>query len=212
MKKFEGNINGKVYTNEEEFNKALSDCDRTENMSVSYNYTFIPDENVISKQTRDNIDKKNNNVVLEADYVKTVDNKHDVELDSNLVNKLKNASNKSDIKRDICKKIDDFNNKISDNLLYINELKMDYKKLDEKIKFINEQIKTLEDANNNYYLNKEYYINIKKFIDTLSKDIVEIKKYSDNCKNKQVDVSLSDISEMTPRELLDYFCTLMMTK
>lgn len=212
MKKFEGNINGKVYTNEEEFNKALSDCDRTENMSVSYNYTFVPDEKVISKQTRDNIDEKNNNVVLEADYVKTVDNEHDVELDSNLVNKLKNASNKSDIKRNICKKIDDFNNKISDNLLHINELKMDYKNLDEKIKLINEQIKTLEDANNNYYLNKEYYINIKKFIDTLLKDIVEVKKYSDNCKNKQVDVSLSDISDMTTRELLDYFCTLMMMK
>ena len=58
MKKFEGNINGKVYTNEEEFNKALSDCNRTENMSVSYNYTFVPDEKVISKQTRDNIDEK----------------------------------------------------------------------------------------------------------------------------------------------------------
>ena len=29
------------------------------------------------------------------------------------------------------------------------------------MKLINSQIKTLDDANNNYYLNKEYYTNIK---------------------------------------------------
>lgn len=218
MRKFEGNINGKIYTDEIEFNKVIAEWDGTKDMSVSYRFTYVPDVKDVSKLSEVKIDKVcNNNLISESEYVKNISNKSEVELDSNLINKLKNASNKSDIELNVCKRITDFDNKISDNLLHINELKSDYKKLDEKMKLINSQIKTLDDANNNYYLNKEYYTNIKNLVNT-PEEVSEIKEESgcackcgDNCKccgeeqeQKKEIPSLKDIYAMTPQELAKY--------
>lgn len=211
MRKFEGNINGKKYTDEKEFNKALLDWDGKEDMSVSYQYISVPDEKDETKLLETNVcNKECNNYVSESDYIKNISNKSDVELDSNLINKLKNASNKSDIELNVCKKINNFDSKISDNLLRINDLKSDYKKLDEKIKLINSQIKTLDDANNNYYLQKEYYTNIKDLLVT-PVDVNESKE-SDctcdcgecKCNEKKRILSLKDIYDMTPQELAKY--------
>ena len=126
-------------------------------------------------------------------------------------NKLKCATNKHDIKRNVCKRISDFINKIEDNLLHINELKSDYKKLDEKMKLIGSQIKTLDDANNNYYLNKEYYTNIKNLLDTpvdIPETKCECKCEPCECKcdnkNNNDKLSLKDIYDMSPYELAKY--------
>ena len=216
MRKFEGNINGKKYTDENEFNKVIAEWDGTKDMSVSYYFTYVPDTKDESKLSEVKIDKVcNNNLISESEYVKNISNKSEVELDSNLIIKLKNASNKSDINLNVCKRISDFDNKISDNLLHINELKSDYKKLDEKMKLINSQIKTLDDANNNYYLNKEYYTNIKNLVNKQI-EVVESKEESgcacgckcgDGCKcDDEVKVlpSLKEIYAMTPQELAKY--------
>lgn len=211
MRKFEGIINGKKYTDEKEFNKALLDWDGKEDMSVSYQYISVPDEKDDTKLLDTNVcNKECNNYVSESDYIKNISNKSDVELDSNLINKLKNASNKSYIELNVCKKINDFDNKISDNLLRINDLKSDYKKLDEKIKLINSQIKTLDNANNNYYLHKEYYTNIKDLLVT-PVDANKSKESGctcdcDECKcNEKKEIpSLKDIYDMTPQELAKY--------
>lgn len=208
MRKFEGNINGKVYTDEKEFSNAILEVDDSGDMYVSYKYISVPDIKDESKIVEDNIDKDSDIFVGESQYIKTIINKS--ELDEDLIDKLKIASNKSDIYRNVCNKIEDFDSRIEDNLLHINELKSDYKKLDEKIKLINSQIKTLDDANNNYYLQKEYYTNIKKLVtDNIS---VETKKEKDNedstceCKcddNKEI-ISLKKIYDMTPQELAKY--------
>lgn len=216
MRKFEGNINGKKYTDENEFNKVIAEWDGTKDMSVSYYFTYVPDTKDESKLSEVKIDKVcSNNIISENEYVKNISNKSEVELDSNLISKLKNASNKSDINLNVCKRISDFDNKISDNLLHINELKSDYKKLDEKMKLINSQIKTLDDANNNYYLNKEYYTNIKNLVNNPI-EVVESKEESgcacgckcgDSCKcDDEVKVlpSLKEIYAMTPQELAKY--------
>lgn len=211
MRKFEGNINGKKYTDEKEFNKALLDWDGKEDMSVSYQYISVSDEKDETKLLDTNVcNKECDNYVSESDYIKHISNKSDVELDSNLINKLKNASNRSDIELNVCKKINDFDNKISDNLLRINDLKSDYKKLDEKIKLINSQIRTLDDANNNYYLHKEYYTNIRDLFVT-PVDVNESKESGctcdcDECKcnEKRGIPSLKDIYDMTPQELAKY--------
>ena len=206
MRKFEGNINGKKYTDEKEFNKALLEWDGSKDMSVCYQYTSVPDEKDETKLLDSNVCKECNNFVAESYYVKNVSNKSDVELDIDLINKLKNASNKSDIELNVCKKINDFNNKISDNLLRINDLKADYKKYEESIKLINSQIKTLDDANNNYYLHKEYYTNIKDLIvtpvdDNKSKE--ESGCACDECDNKNEFLSLMNLYS-TPQELAKY--------
>jgi hypothetical protein len=211
MRKFEGNINGKKYTDEKEFNKALLDWDGKEDMSVCYQYTSVPDENDETKLLDSNVCKECNNFVAESYYVKNVSNKSDVKLDIDLINKLKNASNKSDIELNVCKKINDFDNKISDNLLRINDLKADYKKYEESIRLINSQIKTLDDANNNYYLHKEYYTNIKDLFVT-PVDNNESKEKSgctcgcacDECDDKKEMLSLIDMYFMTPQELAKY--------
>lgn len=165
MKQFEGNINGKVYTDKNEFDKALLSLDKTDNVYVAYKYINVPDVKG-SSEPKDIIG--DNNYVSENLYVKNITNKKDVELDVELMSKLKCASNKSSIKETVCNKIASFDSKISDNLLHINELKSDYKKLEEKMKLINGQIRTLDDANNNYYLNKEYYTNIKNLLETVN--------------------------------------------
>lgn len=166
MRKFEGIINGKVYTNEYEFTNALAEAEVNNkcDMYVSYKYVSAPDiENVEEKIKSD--DKKSiecDNIVSENLYIKNI--VEDSGLNVDLIEKLKNASNKSDINRNVTKKIDDFDNRIKDNLLHLDELISDYKKLDEKIKLTKSQIKTLNDANNNYYLQKEYYTNIKDLV------------------------------------------------
>lgn len=207
MRKFEGNINGKIYTDEKEFDKALLQMEDTGDVYVSYKYVSIPDVNVETKlKSVDSDNESVKNYVSENEYVKNITNKKDVVLDAELISKLKNSSNQSDIKETACKKIADFDNKISDNLLHINELKSDYKKLDEKMKLINSQIKTLDDANNNYYLNKEYYTNIKDLF-------VEVDAFDSNdececgceeCKGKpekDEPITIADICKMTADEL-----------
>lgn len=215
MKKFEGNINGTIYTDEKEFDKALSTLERTDDMFVSYRYVSVPDTKddpklLESKSKNKTAIECNKNYVSENQYVRNINNKKDVELDVELTNTLKSASNKSDIKRNVCKKIADFGNKIEDNLLHINELKSDYKKLDEKMKLINSQIQTLDDANNNYYLNKEYYTNIKNLLDT-PVDIPESKNEclcgDEECKcdeKMENTFSLKDVYNMSPYELARY--------
>lgn len=216
MRKFEGNINGKIYTDEKEFDKALSTLERTDDMFVSYRYVSVPgvkDETKLLESKNQNkvAIECNKNYVSENQYVRNINNKKDVELDVELTNTLKCASNKSDIKRNVCKKIADFGNKIEDNLLHINELKSDYKKLDEKMKLINSQIQTLDDANNNYYLNKEYYTNIKNLLDT-PVDIPETKEECNcgcdetdcKCKEKTTTPTLKDIYDMSPYDLAKY--------
>lgn len=217
MKKFEGNINGTVYTDEKEFDKALSTLERSDNMYVSYRYVSVPDTKdepklLETKNKNKTAIECNKNYVAESMYVKNINNKKDVELDAELENKLKVASNKSDIKRNVCKKIVDFDNKIEANLLNINEMKSDYAKLEEKMKIINNQIQTLDNANNNYYLNKEYYTNIKNLLD----NPVDIPDEKEKCgcedgactcgkqEEKHDATSLKDIYDMSPYELARY--------
>ena len=219
LRKFEGYINGKFYTDKNEFNKALAELDEMHDMNVSYKYISVPDDmsNICGIKESDN--KKSvecdDKYVPENQYVRNITNKKDVELDSNLINKIKCATNKTDIKNVVYKKIMDFDYKIEDNLLHINELKSDYKKLDEKIKLINNQIKTLDDANNNYYLNKEYYSNIKKILDDdgVDEDLKDGCAHDfcdDNCKcnennnNRNVDISFDDICNMSEDDFLNY--------
>lgn len=224
MRKFEGTINGKIYTKESDFVKALAEAglNDTCDISVSYKYVSVPGAMDCVKCDNNVEDNKNviesNKIVSERDYVKNITNKNDVVLDDNLINKLKFADNKSDIKNVVCNKIVGLDNKIEDNLLHINELKLDYKKLDEKIKLINSQIKTLDDANNNYYLQKEYYSNIKNLIDTPD-NTTKVKEASGcscgcnrsececeecKCDNKNKELTLKDICGMTPEEFTKY--------
>lgn len=221
MRKFEGIINGKFYTDESEFRKAISKLDLEDNNDtyVSYRYVSVADDakcdaKCDSKSIESNINKECNNIVSENEYVKNVvDNSG---LDVELIEKLKRASNKSDININVSKRIEDFDKKISDNLIFINELKDNYKKLEEKIKFIDNQIKTLDNANNNYYLNKEYYTNIKDLInENVVVDAPEVKEESCcvcecDCGGCEYDeknkvLSIKDIYDMTPQELSKYF-------
>lgn len=219
MKKFEGNINGKIYTDESEFDKALLLIDDSGDMYVSYRYVSVPDSNNNTKsEDIKNEVECNKNYVSENQYVKNISNQKDIKISAELESAIKNASNKSDIKETVSKKITYFDNKISNNLLHINDLKSDYKKLEEKIKLIESQIKTLDDANNNYYLNKEYYTNINDLL--VEVEPFEIKEECgcgckdsectcgcDDCKcadDKIKSLSIEDICNMTPYELTEY--------
>ena len=163
MLKFEGTINGKVYTDEKEFNEALAKLDKTDYRCISYRYVYVP--GIFDTDDKEQRDNRNfieyNKNIDEGQYVRNITNGDDVVPEKHLIDKLKSASNKLEIKNNVCNKIKYYDNKISNNLLHINNLKTEYKKLEEKINIITNQIKTLDDVNNNYYLNKEYYTNIK---------------------------------------------------
>ena len=175
MTKFEGKINGINYTDEKEFFDVLSKLNKTDDLCVSYRYVSVPDvlDDKIEKTDNRNFIEYSK-YVRDNEYVKNITYKNDVNPDDELINKLKCASNKSEIKRNVYKKLEDFTNLISSNLLQINELKSDYKKLEEKINLINSQIKTLDNANNNYYLNKEYYTNIAKYLEDVPTPVVDL--------------------------------------
>ena len=220
MKKFEGNINGKTYTDKKEFEKALLSMDDTGDVCVSYRYVSVSDANDNSKLTYDPTPIRN--YISEDQYVKNITDKKDVDLDAELINKIKTSNNKSYIKDVVTKKITYFDNKISNNLLHISDLKSDRDKLEEKMIMINNQIKTLDDANNNYYLNKEYYTKINDLlIETAdasdSKDEHECGCgcidnkctcgcVSDECgDDKDEAITVNDICKMSPYELMKYF-------
>ena len=221
MKKFEGNINGKIYTDKEEFEKALLSMDDTGDVCVSYRYVSVSDTNDNSKLTYDTTPIRN--YISEDQYVKNITDKKDVDLDDELIFKIKNSNNKSHIKDVVNKKITYFDNKISNNLLHINDLKSDRDKLEEKMSMINNQIKTLDNANNNYYLNKEYYTKINDLlIETTdasdSKDENECgcgcndNECTCGCDNneckcgsdKDEAITINDIYKMSPYELIKY--------
>ena len=217
MVKFEGNINGKVYTDEKEFYYDLSKLDKADYRCISYRYVSVPGildaDNEEQKDNRNFIDYTK--YVRDNEYVRNITQKNDVNPDDELINKLKYASNKSEIKRDVYKRLEYFNNLISSNLLKINELKSDYKKFEEKINLINSQIKTLDNANNNYYLNKEYYTNITKYLEDELTPVIEKQEKKENCdcgdkccdkcncNNKDLKSSCDYSFEKTPREVLE---------
>ena len=211
MRKFEGNINGKIYTDEKEFDKAVLSLykmrDNTSNVYVSYKYTNVPDDN--DKNESNERDEDTSTYVSEKQYVKNINSKKDVDIDVDMTNKLKNASNKSEIKNNIKMRIASFDDKISENLLRIHDLKLDYLKLDEKIKCIDNQIRTLNAANNNYQLNIDYYKNIKNILECEDNKLEEKEECKcdcgckgDECKHKDNDVA-KDIEKM-PYDIPNY--------
>lgn len=222
MKKFEGNINGKIYTDKKEFEKALLSMDDTGDVCVSYKYVSVSDTNDNSKLTYDTTPIRN--YISEDQYVKNITDKKDVDLDAELINKLKTSNNKSHIKDVVNKKITYFDKKISNNLLHINDLKSDRDKLEEKMIMINNQIKTLDDANNNYYLNKEYYTKINDLLieTTDASDSKNEHECGCGCNDnectcgcvrnececgddKDEAITVNDICKMSPYELMKYF-------
>ena len=168
--------------------------DNTSNVYVSYKYINVPDDN--DKNESNERDEDTSTYVSEKQYVKNINNKKDVEIDADMTNKLKNASNKSEIKNNIKMRIASFDDKISENLLRIHDLKLDYLKLDEKIKCIDNQIRTLNAANNNYQLNIDYYKNIKNILESEDNKLEEKEECKcdceckgDECKCKDNDVT-----------------------
>ena len=126
-----------------------------------------------------------------------------------MANKLKNASNKSEIENNVKIRIAAFDDKISGNLLRIHYLKLEYLKLDEKIKLIDNQIKNLNAANNNYQLNIDYYKNIKNILECEDNKLEEKEECKcdcgckgDECKCKDNDVT-KDIEKM-PYDIPNY--------
>jgi hypothetical protein len=211
MRKFEGNINGKVYTDVKEFNKALLRMDDSaEDICVSYRYISVPDSNEMPKLNKaiKNEVECNKNCVSENQYVKNITDKKDVEIGEELENAIKNASNKSDIRDVVNKKITYFDNKISNNILHIDDLRSDYKNLEDKMEIVNKQIKTLVNANNTYCLNKEYYKNINNLLDSdVSSSEVKGECVCDSCKSVDENtdtISFEDIYCMTPHEFTEY--------
>ncbi len=222
MKKFEGNINGKIYTDKKEFEKALLSLDDTGDVCVSYKYVSVSDTNDNSKLTYDTTPIRK--YISEDQYVKNITDKKDVDLDAELINKLKTSNNKSHIKDVVNKKITYFDNKISNNLLHINDLKSDRDKLEEKMIMINNQIKTLDDANNNYHLNKEYYTKINDLLIETTDDSDSKNEHECGCgcndnkctcgcvrnececgDDKDEAITVNDICKMSPYELMKYF-------
>ena len=229
MVKFEGNINGIVYTDEKEFFDVLSKLKKTDDLFVSYKYVSVPgalDDDVEQTDNSNRFQKSiwqtdNRNFVdytkyvRDNEYVRNITYKKDVNPDDELINKLKCASNKSEIRRNVYEKLEDFTNLISNNLLEINELKSEFKKLEEEIYLINSQIKTLDNANNNYYLNKEYYTNILKYLENSLTPVIEKQEEKEscdcedkccnkcNCDDKILKTSFDESFAKTPREVLE---------
>ena len=69
MRKFEGNINGKVYTDENEFHNAIAEMNNlVGDMYVSYKYVSAPDIENVEEKIKSDLERKKREKIL-ADYI-----------------------------------------------------------------------------------------------------------------------------------------------
>jgi len=106
MKKFVGNVNGKSFDNEEDFNKAADEAIRKNdgNLSISSYYSYTSDDNDVKKIE----DKKDDKFVSTYEYFLGNKKPNNVTSDSveyevpeSLVQRIKEASNKDSIRKNV---------------------------------------------------------------------------------------------------------------
>ena len=106
MKKFIGNVNGKSFDNEEDFNKAADEAIKKNdgNLSISSYYSYTSDDNDVKKIE----DKKDDKFVSTYEYFlgnKKPDNvtsdSVEYEVPESLVQRIKEASNKDSIRKNV---------------------------------------------------------------------------------------------------------------
>ena len=106
MKKFVGNVNGKSFDNEEDFNKAANEAIEKNdgNLSISSYYSYTSDDNDVKKIE----DKKDDKFVSTYEYFlgnKKPDNvtsdSVEYEVPESLVQRIKEASNKDSIRKNV---------------------------------------------------------------------------------------------------------------
>ena len=135
MLKFEGTINGKVYTDEKEFNEALAKLDKTDYRCISYRYVSVP--GIFDTDDKEQRDNRNfieyNKNIDEGQYVRNITNEDDVVPEKHLIDKLKSASNKLDIKNNVCKKIDEFDKRVKTVVVFDNGIIIETEKLKYKV-------------------------------------------------------------------------------
>jgi hypothetical protein len=106
MKKFVGNVNGKSFDNEEDFNKAANEAIEKNdgNLSISSYYSYTSDDNDVKKIE----DKKDDKFVSTYEYFlgdkkpeNVTPDSVEYEVPESLIQRIKDASNKDSIKKNV---------------------------------------------------------------------------------------------------------------
>lgn len=173
MKKFVGNVNGKTFDNEIEFNAAAKDAIRSNDghLSISSYYSYDDGKSSrIEGEIKDNPSlEKRKNILDKKDYV-LVDQKprsvYGYEVPSALYDKLINADNKDEIR----KNVDDLLSKIETGS---RDVEKTIKNLEIELDSMQDEMYEKIDFLKDLKKRKLYYNEIKNILDkkTYSKDV-----------------------------------------
>lgn len=161
MKKFVGNVNGKTFDNEEDFQKAVSEAVKNmdDNLSISSYYKYSSDEEDEKKELAD--DPK---FVSVHEYFlgdKTPDVKDGTTIEYNVPDELKTRIKEASNRNDIKKSLDYHINKLQDN---IKKLQSDLEDTQDRIYQLQETLKEGIDKLNDTKARNEYYSKLMDII------------------------------------------------
>lgn len=138
MKKFVGNVNGKSFDNEEDFNKAADEAIKKNdgNLSISSYYSYTSDDNDVKKIE----DKKDDKFVSTYEYFlgdKKPDNvtsdSVEYEVPESLVQRIKEASNKDSIRKNVEYHVNNLVDSIHKHNKVVDELQSDIEHLQKRL-------------------------------------------------------------------------------
>lgn len=191
MKKFVGNVNGKTFDNEQDFNLAAKEAIKSNDGHLSISSYYSYDEkksNKIEDKDKDEpkIEKKKANLNKE-DYI-LVDQKPNpitgYNVSSILYDKLVNADNKDDIKKNVDSLLSAIGDSLNDGKKVINKLELNLEAIEDELY---DKKKYIEDLK----LRRNYYNRIKNILNSTTSIRTSIN--NDSSDFKKVNFSGFDI-------------------
>ena len=171
MKKFVGNVNGKSFDNEEDFNKAADEAIKKNDgtLSISSYYSYTSDDNDVKKIE----DKKDDKFVSTYEYFlgdKKPDNvtsdSVEYEVPESLIQRIREASNKDSIRKNVEYHV----NNLVDS---IHKYDDDVNKLESEIEGIQKRLYEKLDEQKDLKGRRRYYNTILDIIDEFHEDETE---------------------------------------
>ena len=171
MKKFVGNVNGKSFDNEEDFNKAANEAIEKNdgNLSISSYYSYTSDDNDVKKIE----DKKDDKFVSTYEYFLGDKKPENVSKDSveyevpeSLIQRIKDASNKDSIKKNVDYHVNNLVDSIHTHNKKISEIEKD-------IDSLQNRLYELEDIKKDLCGRRRYYNTILDILDEPEQKQVE---------------------------------------
>jgi len=185
MKKFVGNVNGKNFDNEKEFNEAAKKAmkDGGSNLDISYYYEQVDDEKKVEDEGKDKVeDKKDENFVHTHEYflgsrnpdVVNEDGSVKFNVPDELLKRINTSINRDSIKKKLEYHLGSLGDMISRDCNKVESMQMDIASLTNKLNNFKQGVKDTQQEINILKGKYNYYHDIITYIQEIEeKEIAE---------------------------------------